>query len=239
MKRSLRDVGSVILGILFPERCVFCGDSTGSESYLCESCCAKIRPLYRVRTISSEAEETFFCLVPFLYKGKVRDGLIAYKFRGQEESFRYFGDVLAEGIRRQGSTGEWDWICNVPISSRRKRKRGFDQSQKIARRMGKKLHIPYKNLLKKKIDNRPQHALSALERKSNVENVYEVRNREKLQGKRILLVDDIVTTGNTLRECVETLLRAGASVVFCVAVASAGEEKLEEADGKSAPFWLH
>ncbi len=228
MKQQIQNFGRGLLGILFPERCVFCGENTGPFQSVCSRCRDRVRIRPVRREIMGKDGNVFLCLAPFPYEGLVRDGLIAYKFRGREASFRFFGDVLAQVVKKEKEFQNLDWICNVPVSAKRKRERGFDQSEKVARQAAAAMGLPYERLLKKVRHNLPQHTLPGEQRSQNVENVYRACKPEKITGKTILLVDDIVTTGSTLRECGETLLKAGAAKVFLAAVASAGEEESQE-----------
>src|SRR5699024_3264493 len=99
-------------------------------------------------------------------------------------------------------------ITWIPVSLQRKKQRGYDQSELLARRMGKVWKRPASPLLLKKKDNKTQHELSKKERLLNVKGVYEAQG--EITGKRILLVDDILTTGSTMQEAASVLWKNGA-----------------------------
>ena len=116
-----------------------------------------------------------------------------------------------------------DVITWVPVSRKRRRARGYDQVELLAKAVGPELGIPVEPLLEKFRDNRANSGLKTpAERRANVLGVYKVIEPERLHGKRVLLLDDIVTTGATASECARVLLTAGAEEVIFAAVAAAG-----------------
>ena len=120
----------------------------------------------------------------------------------------------------------FDVLTWVPISSLRKFSRGYDQSQLLAQAVGRELGMtPVRTL--KKIRNNPRQSRikGAAQRRANVLGVYQIREREAVAGKRVLLLDDILTTGATAGECARMLLTAGAKEVHCAVVAAARKEE--------------
>ena len=117
----------------------------------------------------------------------------------------------------------FDLICWAPVSKKRRRKRGYDQGELLAREAAKQLGRECVPLLKKVRDTPAQSGLKdPSARRANVMGAYQAVEPALVVGKRILLVDDVVTTGETLSECASTLLMAGAEEVFCVTLAKAG-----------------
>ena len=117
--------------------------------------------------------------------------------------------------------GSYDIICAVPIHKKRKAERGYNQSELIARELAKSIpNIKYKNLLIKTKNNKRQSDLKKLERAKNVINVYEMQNRQIIANKRIVLVDDVYTTGNTVNECSRILKQSGAKEILVITLAS-------------------
>lgn len=114
-------------------------------------------------------------------------------------------------------------LIPVPISSFKKRWRGYNQSEEIAKQLSISLKIPVLiNSLIKIKKTQPQFNLSKDERMENVKNVFEIKNAQEIQGKRIFLVDDVFTTGATMEECSRKLKQAGAKQVFGIAIAREG-----------------
>ena len=117
--------------------------------------------------------------------------------------------------------GDYDIICAVPIYKKRMSERGYNQSELIAKEMAKNMPgIEYKNVLKKIKNNQRQSELKKEERKENVKNVYEMQNKQIIQNKKIILFDDIYTTGNTVNECSKVLKENGAKEILVLTLAS-------------------
>ena len=111
-----------------------------------------------------------------------------------------------------------DFITFVPISSVRKTKRKFDQSEVLSENISKIINVPLIRTLEKTVDNAEQHNLERSDRVKNILNVYKVVNKENIKGKNILLIDDVCTTGSTLKECAKMLFENGAKTVRCAAI---------------------
>ncbi len=147
----------------------------------------------------------------FLYKGPVRTAMLLYK-----ESRRYplagpLGSALARTVRGRWPEAEWDALVYVPSPLRRRLARGFEPAGLIARRAAERLGLPCVRALRVRKSVKEQKGLSLPERRKNVRGVFEV-DRPAVRGKRVLLVDDVMTTGATLRQVAKVLKRAGAEV---------------------------
>jgi ComF family protein len=157
----------------------------------------------------------------FFYEGTLRESFLRYKFGGLSFYGRTYGQWLSTVIRAKLS-GEFDAVTWVPISKKRLRRRGFDQSRYLAASLCVDWHTAPVETLHKVADNPPQSgAADAAARRANVLGMYEAT--AAAAGKRWLLVDDVVTTGSTLTECAKTLRLAGAAEVVCATLARAGE----------------
>lgn len=213
-----------ILSLLFPERCALCRKPLGKEQTdLCGDCRCN-GPEYSQRNLNLQFVDSFTAV--WYYKEKVRDSLHRYKFGRQRHLAGCYGRMLAMKLLQTNPEG-FDLITWVPISPLRKLTRGFDQDELLARIIARELGIPCGRVLKKVRNNPPQSGLSGYsQRRANVLGVYRLAGEEIVAGKRILLVDDILTTGATASECARMLLTAGAKEVHCAAVASAHSNKL-------------
>ena len=121
--------------------------------------------------------------------------------------------------------GEFDLVTYVPVSKKRKQERGYDQSYLLARETCRHWSVAPETLLQKTKDNVAQSSLSSREeRQKNVVGAYVAVNEDKIKGQRILLIDDILTTGATLREAARVLREAGAERVICATLAAADED---------------
>ena len=208
-----------LLQLLFPDKCILCGKVLHKEEQdLCRKCRTSV-PEY------PESKETLQFLDSFTavwyYEGNVRRSLLRYKFYNARSLSRGYGHLLAEKVRREYPVG-FDCITWVPVSARRKRERGYDQVELLAKVVGKELARDPVPLLKKVRHNRPHSGISGVkERRANALDAYREINPEAIAGKRILLLDDIITTGATAGECAKVLRKHGAIEVHCAAVAAA------------------
>ena len=128
--------------------------------------------------------------------------------------------LLVEGILGVDCYIKFDCITYVPLRPERKRSRGYNQSECIASDISSIINVPCEELIFKIKSNHIQHELDFSSRIENVKGVYAVKNEQAVKGKIILLCDDIITTGSTLRECAKTLLESGAKEVYCCVIAS-------------------
>lgn len=206
------------LDLLFPPRCAICA-RVGVRG-ICPAC-EKALP-YADRPLH-EGAPFGRCVAPLRYDGVVREALLRYKFRGGRSACIGFGQLVARAAAEQFS-GEFDLVTYVPVSAQRLRERGYDQSRLLAREAAKCWDTRPLTLLRKIADTPPNSSLrSPEERRGNVLGAYEAADADRIRGARILLVDDILTTGATLGECVRVLTDAGAAGVVC-AVAAAAEK---------------
>lgn len=214
--------------LLFPPKCIFCRKLLpGGDRLCCESCAAELSG--REQCTRGLYVKTRWTALS--YEGRVRDMLIRYKFQG----FRFYagelGVILSRCIDRE-LAGQYDLITWIPVSRKRRRKRGYDQAMLLALRVAEKLNVPVERLLEKPVDNPAQSGLTdSAERRSNVQGVYRAVNLEQIKGKRILLIDDVITTGATMDEAGRILLDAGAKEVTGAALARPPEHKTDNDEG--------
>lgn len=213
---ELKHAADRLVGLLFPPRCALCGEVTAVGAPLCPIC-AEENPLIHEekRILLPDNGKTVVCRVPYAYDGKIREGIIRFKFYGRTAGAEFFGRQIAAEFRPDG----FDFVTAVPVSAARRKARGYNQAELLARAAAVRLKLPYRETLVKAVDNREQHRLSERERRKNVRGVYSVVFGQEISGKSILLVDDIVTTGATLGACAGVLFGHGAAAVSCGAIA--------------------
>lgn len=218
---DLNKVERNILDFFFPRRCPFCGAVAGKEM-LCKKCRRSL-PFTGDHAVR---EGTFGrCAAPLYYEDSVREAILQFKFKAKLGGLSCFGMLMAECAAEHYS-GAFDAITWVPVSKKRLKKRGFDQTRYLTGSMCVDWHVAPIETLRKVTDNPPQSTLETEEqRRANVLGVYEAVNAEQFRGKRLLLVDDILTTGATLSECVRVLKEAGAGEVMCLTLAMSREKK--------------
>ena len=202
------------MDFLFPRHCPFCGAVTGRD-LLCADCRQHL-PFTEEHALF---EGTFGqCAAPLYYEGKVRDAILAYKFKARLGSLDAFGQLMASCAAEQ-YMGRFDAVTWVPVSRQRLKKRGYDQSHYLAASLCVDWHTQPLETLRKTVDNPSQSGISDdAQRRANVLGVYKAVE-ENVRGHRLLLVDDVCTTGATLTECVRVLKDAGAADVVCLTLA--------------------
>ena len=211
-------VVELLLDLIYPPRCAFCRRLLDRrEKGVCRFC----RP--KLPYVPADGQVQHFrnvdkCLSPLYYHGSVKDSLHRYKFGGATAYADIYSEFIVKCIdENQISCDSITW---VPLSRRRLRKRGYDQAELLAEEIGKRLGLPPVRLLKKQRDTRPQSKTGSVERRrANIADAYVCLHPEQAAGKRILLVDDIVTTGATLAEASGVLIKAGAVEVLAATVA--------------------
>ena len=212
-----------IANTLFPPKCVLCGKILEkNELDLCADCRIDA-PECPVRRTKLPFLDSW--LAVWHYEGQVRRSLLRYKFYNRRHYAASYGRLLAMKIARERE-GEFDLITWVPISRWRKLRRGYDQVELLAQAVCAELQMEPVPTLCKIRHNPPQSGIvGQAQRRANVLGVYEADEPESFKDKRVLILDDIITTGATLSECARVLLTAGAKEVHCAAIAAVKEHK--------------
>ena len=212
-----------LLDLIYPPKCVLCGRLLQKDE---ENACPRCLLELPILTVLLDGGDFYSaCAAPFRYEGKLRESILRYKFGGKRHYAQFYAEYLAASIRAQLG-GKFDLITWVPISRRRRRERGYDQARTLAELTAKRLGCPCVQTLKKTKHNRRQSGIDSDEaRRANVKGVYRAVKPERFAGKRLLLIDDIITTGSTISECAFTLRRAGASGVAAAVTAAARAPK--------------
>ena len=211
--------------LLFPKRCMLCRKFlTAQEQDLCHECRASA-PEYPFgkgnpdHTGKNYGQFLDSFTAVWYYEGDVRRSILRYKFRRASHLAPQFGALLAMKLLQQGPE-QFDVLTWVPVSPIRRLRRGYDQCQLLSRAVGEQLEVPAVSTLRKIRHTPPQSGISSLsERKANVLGAYRVEKKIDLRGKRVVLIDDIFTTGSTMNECARMLLTAGAKEVHGAAIA--------------------
>lgn len=206
----------MILSFIFPNKCPVCDCIMSYNSLICKSCMRKIQNLNLKKELFKINNKPVYCVSPFKYEGLIRKSILKFKFKGKMSHAAFFAYMMSQTINKYYSN--LDFITFVPISSERKIKRKFDQSEILSEKISKIINVPLKSTLEKMADNAEQHNLERNEREKNILNVYNVIGKNDIKGENILLIDDVCTTGNTLKECAKTLMTAGAKTVYCAAI---------------------
>ena len=186
--------------------CGICGKLDPKS--LCNKCKIKLQKnaickIEDYKNTSSYFDEHIYL---FQYNGEIRDAILKYKFDEKSYIYRTFLEFIKNNENICAQIKKYDIIIPVPISKKRLNSRGYNQSSLIAKNLAQELNIEYSEKILIKIkDNKPQSEMKQDTRKSNVSGVYKVINEERINNKKVLIVDDIFTTGSTADECAKVL----------------------------------
>ena len=221
----------LIQDIVFPAQCVSCGVSvSNSGPGICAECSSKITALSDACPVCSGIMLGSHCSICSQralyivrniaiteYSGVMKDAIAALKFQKIKRVSRFLSGLLTEAFHYFHET--MDIISFVPMNTKKKWERGYNQSEVIARAVGKNLGIPCKKLLYEHEKSGVQRDMGYRERFFNVIGRYAVTSDTIIAGKKILLIDDVFTTGATVNECARLLLRSGAARVYSMTLA--------------------
>ena len=198
--------------LVHPPYCPRCGlpvPSGGGEGHLCGPCLQE-RWYFEVHRTSG------------LYEGALKEAIHRFKYGGVFPLVKVFGDLLQPTLQALSQDYPVDVMVPVPLHIRRLRERGFNQALLLVKELSKRTGVTYAERALKKVNDTPvQSALKKKERKKNLRGAFQVKNQEAIQGKAVVLVDDVYTTGATVNECSHALLKAGAERVAVLTVARA------------------
>lgn len=211
---QVKYVAAASLDVVYPNYCVVCDrDLVQNEYHICLSC------LYDLPYISSDKQnaeklnklfwgrvdvQNTFALFNYQKGNQVQDILHHIKYKNKTKLAEYLGCKLAVCVN---NTTPIDYVLPVPLHPKKKRIRGFNQSTIIAKGITKILDIPLNEKLLERVHHNPsQTEFSKYDRWENVRSIFAVVNPNKLIGKHVLLVDDVLTTGATIEACAKQLL---------------------------------
>jgi ComF family protein len=249
----LQEILAGIIDCVFPPRCITCGvlleecgplpfcpdckdgirfirsplcprcgipfpDSEGAD-HPCGECLATQRPYALARSVG-------------LYEGTLLKAIHLFKYRGKIGIGKVLGTIMADFAGSLWDMKAFSLILPVPLHRNRLRQRGFNQAVILARAVAKRFSLPLDfMMLRRHLLTAPQVGLGRKDRLANVRGAFSVRKPAKIAGRRILLVDDVYTTGSTLSECATVLMRADAEAVAVLTLARA----MGDPDGSAMP----
>lgn len=212
-----------LLELLYPSRCILCRKFlTKEETDLCPDCRKNAPEFTKAKS-----------RIPFVagwtalwyYKDNPRQSVLRFKFGNKRHYALAYGRLLGIRLLKDMPEG-FDFISYVPTGRLRVFKRGYDQAKLVAAATASELGFEVTSVLKKIRNTPPQSRIQgAARRRANVLGAYAVIDPAVIRNKRILLLDDVITTGATCSECAKTLLIAGAKEVYCAAVAASSHDK--------------
>ncbi len=226
-----------LLNLLFPPQCLLCRSRitvSGNGSSLCAVCRASFSPFgWFCIGCGLKADKLFNCnceentsnniLKVFAlsrFEKEWRAAIHRFKYFGKRHTGEGMGRLLGESLQGSGIHGLFDMITAVPLHPVRERARGYNQAEHLARYIAKELDLPYHSLLLRVRDTVSQISLSGRERSENIRGAFSMRSDAAgIEGRHLLLVDDVFTTGATLGEAAKILAGAGAAKVSGAVVA--------------------
>ena len=207
-----------ILELIYPNVCGICGKIC--KESLCKRCAIEIKK-YEINLINKNKKMYFNeSMHIFKYNEIIRQRLIEYKFQDKAYMYKTFAKIILKNKKVCGFLEKYDIIIPVPIHKKRRLKRGYNQTELIAKEICKNISLELKTgVLIKQKNIVAQSELNKNERKQNIKNAFEIKNINEIIDKKILLFDDIYTTGSTVNECSRILRKAGAKQVGVLTIA--------------------
>ncbi len=215
------------LSLIFPKRCVFCSEF--AYDLACEKCVlrhSEVSP--PVCSVCGHGDGCCNCrtglfydrlTAPFYYEGRVREDILDFKYHGKHDYGDYFASFICASVGKHYGDVVFDAVTCVPAYKIKNLNESFDHAQYLGRAVAKELGIKFNGSLLNKCELREkQHTLGFGARIENVKGLY-IAGNERLDGKIVLIIDDISTSGATFSECARVLKEMGASHVYCASAA--------------------
>lgn len=210
-----------LINIIYPSCCLICGKY--SKDIYCNNCKKILENKLKVTIVNRKNKSDYYekHIYLFDYKEKIRNLILDYKFNDKSYLYKLFSKIIIKNEKIYGILKNYDIIISVPIHKKRKNKRGYNQSELIAKEIAKSIkEISFENkIIIKEKNNIEQSSLNKKQRSKNVKNVYNVINKQKILNKKIILFDDIYTTGNTVNEISKLLKQNGAKEILVLTIA--------------------
>lgn len=208
-----------LVSVFFPQRCACCGRVIVPSALFCPECLAALpKTVYERSAVGG-----FLCSAALLYEEPYSTALKRFKFHSKPGGLRGFAYLTVKAARERFAGKDFDAVTCVPMTRLAVFKRGYNQSEELARACAKLMALPFEPVLEKHRSNAPQRTLNRSQRSKNVRGVFRIRKSHSVTGKRYLLIDDVITTGSTLGECARVLKTGGCSEVCCAVLCTTPE----------------
>jgi ComF family protein len=236
-----------LINLIYPDQCFICGTPIAKrqDCGICAGCWEKavelkIRPpccsscglpFQNFQDASDRlCGDCILQMPPFsgaraygYYTGELRSLIQAFKFHGRRNLAGLLAPLLAGTFFENWNRGDFDLLIPVPLHSKRRRERGYNQSELLARTLARQVALPCTPCLVRTRPTRPQVGLSDPQRKENVLKAFRCHDSKRISSRRVLLIDDVMTTGATVASAAQTLVEAGALRVSVLTVARVGK----------------
>ncbi len=208
-----------LVSVFFPQRCACCGRVIVPSALFCPECLAALpKTVYERSAVGG-----FLCSAALLYEEPYSTALKRFKFHSKPGGLLGFAFLTVKAARERFAGKDFDAVTCVPMTRLAVLKRGYNQSEELARACAKLMALPFEPVLEKYRSNAPQRTLNRSQRAKNVRGVFRIRKSHSVTGKRYLLIDDVITTGSTLGECARVLKTGGCSEVCCAVLCTTPE----------------
>lgn len=208
----------MLIDLIYPPVCGICEQI--NKKNLCKKCEIEIKK-YQLNEIEKVKNKNYDYQIKILkYENIIRKKIIDYKFNEKSYLYKTFGKIILNNKKIYSFLKKYDIILCVPMYKKKKKQRGYNQAELIAKELSEKLYIEFSlnNLVKIK-DTKKQSTLTKIERTQNLKDAFEVKNKGILKNKKIILFDDIFTTGSTANECCNVLKKAGVKEIAVLTLA--------------------
>ena len=224
-----------LLDLLYPPKCVFCREllKWGTEKWVCKPCSTEIeyisgnvcpqcgRPVEAKIKACHEcrSSQKFFTHnhALFVYDGTIRDSIHRFKYNRSPQYSKYFASEFANRLHDEITRHQF--LVGIPMHKSKMKSRGFNQADLLAKETSLLTNVAVlENTLLRVKNTKPQNALDKTSRLNNLQDAFVITSNNIIEGKRIILVDDIYTTGSTINECAKVLKEAGATEVNSITI---------------------
>jgi ComF family protein len=220
-----------LFDFFIPRQCTGCNNKLlSSETAICDNCLSSIkiaederlRKEFERKFLSSKIISGFTSLFVFEQDKPIQSYIHSIKYNKRFLNAQFLGELIAQKLNSKIEIWKVDYLVPVPLHQLRKTERGFNQSKYIANGISKKIKLKVRgNLLKRVKYTETQTNLTLTEREQNIAEAFKVRYERAIKNNSFLLVDDVITTGATIRECGRVLLEAGANKIYACSAAIA------------------
>ncbi len=210
-----------IVNMIYPPVCGICHQL--GQDYLCSCCKDKMKRLENKQSFLNRNEQESFkeCFSLFCYQELIRELILTYKFENEPYLAKTFAEILLNSKKVVGMMKSYDIIVPIPMDDKRKRQRGYNQCELLAKELVKcnPVILFDTNVLAKQKNRKVQSSLGKEERQENVKEAFYLKQEKAIVHKKVLLLDDIYTTGSTVRACSKVITKAGAKQVGVITIA--------------------
>ena len=204
----------MILDILFPDKCLYCNKY---GKIICDKCFKKIENKNFFKKVNGNYFDYIFC--SSFYNELMKNQIHKFKFHNQAYFYKYFIEISLKDCKIYDFLKKFDFITYIPMNYKKQMRRGYNQSELLAKELGKRLNINVIKTLEKNDYVKTQSTLTEKEREINAKNAFKFKANIDLERKNIILVDDILTTGSTVKSSSKILKEHNANIICVFAIA--------------------